>query len=393
MDSDTAGDVDEREFVELFDGGVGFTPLDGFIVVFYDGATDTTYAAFDLIGYRTNAAGYFTLGNNLVLERDIVFPNNFLQNGADAVALFTGNLTEFPNGTPITFTNLRDAVVYDTSDADDTGLLLLLNNGQPQVDENGTGSGSNFSIQRCPDGTGGLRNTFTYIPFTPTADRRNSCGQQNTQPGNNVTAGAAAGDANATFARVTLAGETTFTPISPSSAGTPPAGYTIVTNGVAYDVTTTATVVSPVTVCFTAGSVNDPTEFSRVRLLHLESGILVDRTIRAPNSPAPDFASRKVCASVTALSPFVTALAPPVMVSGRVVTPDGRGLRNAVVSLIDSQGVRRTATTSSFGIYSFSDVRADETYIFTIASKRYRFTPRQMLVSDSLSNVDFVGLE
>ena len=82
-----------------------------------------------------------------------------------------------------------------------------------------------------------------------------------------------------------------------------------------------------------------------------------------------------------------------VSVSGRVLTPDGRGLRNAVVSLIDSQGVSRTATTSSFGRYSFSDVRAGESYTITVSSKRYRFTPRQMLISDNLSNVDFVGLE
>ncbi len=91
---------------------------------------------------------------------------------------------------------------------------------------------------------------------------------------------------------------------------------------------------------------------------------------------------------------LATTCAPAIAtVSGRVLTPDGRGLRNAVVSLIDSQGVRRTATTSSFGLYSFSDVRVGETYTITVSSKRYRFTPRQMLINNNLSNLDFVGLE
>ena len=80
-------------------------------------------------------------------------------------------------------------------------------------------------------------------------------------------------------------------------------------------------------------------------------------------------------------------------VSGRVLTPDGRNLRNAIVSLIDSQGVRRTATSSSFGVYSFADVRTGDTYTLTVSSKRYRFTPLIMPINDNLANLDFVGLE
>lgn len=82
-----------------------------------------------------------------------------------------------------------------------------------------------------------------------------------------------------------------------------------------------------------------------------------------------------------------------VSVSGRVTTPGGQNLRNAVVSIIDSAGVRRTATTSSFGIYSFDGVRTGETYTLTVASKRYRFTPKVLQIDTALTNVDFVGLE
>src|SRR6185503_19105343 len=54
LDSDTPG-TDAAEFVELYDGGVGNTSLTGLVVVFYNGATDTSYRAIDLDGFSTNA--------------------------------------------------------------------------------------------------------------------------------------------------------------------------------------------------------------------------------------------------------------------------------------------------------------------------------------------------
>ena len=174
VDADTPG-TDAAEFVELYDGGVGNTPLDGLVVVFYNGSNDLSYAAFDLDGFSTNANGYFTLGNAATSGADLVFADNFLQNGADAVALYVGNASSFPNGTAVTTTDLQDAVVYDTDDADDPGLLVLLNAGEPQVNENGGGSGTTQSSQRCPNGTGGARNTSTYLQATPSPDGVNTC--------------------------------------------------------------------------------------------------------------------------------------------------------------------------------------------------------------------------
>ena len=96
----------------MYDGGVGNTALDGLVVVFYNGNGDVSYAAFDLDGRSTNANGYFTLGNAATPGVDLVFADNLLQNGADAVALYAANATDFPNGTSVTTTNLRDAIVY-----------------------------------------------------------------------------------------------------------------------------------------------------------------------------------------------------------------------------------------------------------------------------------------
>ena len=176
VDSDQNG-TDTMEFVELYDGGVGNTSLTGTVVVFYNGSDDTSYAAFDLDGFSTNANGYFTLGNAAVPGVDLVFADGLMQNGADAVAVYVGNGSSFPNGTAVTTANLIDALVYDTSDADDPGLLVLLNSGQPQVNEDNGGNGITNSNQRCPNGSGGARNTSTYNQFTPTPDGANVCVQ------------------------------------------------------------------------------------------------------------------------------------------------------------------------------------------------------------------------
>ncbi|MBW4685234.1 MAG: ExeM/NucH family extracellular endonuclease [Komarekiella atlantica HA4396-MV6] len=174
IDSDTPS-TDVAEFVELYDGGAGNTDLSGLVVVFYNGSNDLSYAAFDLDGYSTDANGYFVLGNAGVPSVDLIFPGNTLQNGADAVALYTANATDFPNNTPITTTNLIDAIAYDTNDADDPGLLALLNPSQPQVDENSGANGSaNDSLQRVPNGAGGARNTSSYQALTPTPGTANA---------------------------------------------------------------------------------------------------------------------------------------------------------------------------------------------------------------------------
>lgn len=174
LDSDTPG-TDAAEFVELYDGGVGNTSLTGLVVVFFNGSNDLSYRAIDLDGFSTNASGYFTIGNAAVTGVDLTFPGNILQNGPDAVALYAANASNFPTDSAITTTNLRDAVVYDTADADDPGLLVLLNAGQPQVDESGGAGPEGDSIGRCPNGDGGARNTNTYLARTPTPDGANNC--------------------------------------------------------------------------------------------------------------------------------------------------------------------------------------------------------------------------
>lgn len=174
VDADTPG-TDAAEFIELYDGGVGNYLLDGYVVVLYNGGTDVSYNAIDLDGFQTDVNGYFVIGSTGMGTDIELSPGSsgWLQNGADAVALYLDDAINFPNGTPITIANLVDAIVYDTSDGDDAGLLVLLNAAEPQVNEDGNGNKDTESNQRIPNGSGGLRNTSTYAQTVPTPGAEN----------------------------------------------------------------------------------------------------------------------------------------------------------------------------------------------------------------------------
>jgi len=161
--------VDE-EFLELFDGGAGQTPLDGLALVFYDSGLQS-YAALDLDGLSTSADGYLLVGGSAT-SPDAALPAA-LDDGAAAVALVIGDGSDFPPGTPLDTTAVIDAIVYDSGQADVSGLLDLLEPGEPQVNEDENGNASNDSLQRCPNGSGGQRRTSTYAPSSPTPGMAN----------------------------------------------------------------------------------------------------------------------------------------------------------------------------------------------------------------------------
>lgn len=172
--------TDAAEFVELI--GEPNTSLDGLVVVFFNGSNDQSYAAYDLTGFSTDANGLFVLGNEGVNGVQLIFPGNSLQNGQDAVAIYTGTAAEWPSGTPVSATNLVDALVYDTADADDPVLISTLTPGQPQVDENANMTGVDVSISRIPDG-GAPFNTSVFVLQTPTPGAFNQSGTPSCEAG------------------------------------------------------------------------------------------------------------------------------------------------------------------------------------------------------------------
>jgi hypothetical protein len=166
---------DDKEYVELWDGGIGNQSLVGYCLVFYNGNGDTAYFAMDLTG-STDGAGYYLVGNVGVVPAPAqTWVTNFLQNGPDAVALYFDSAANFPNGSAINVgATLQDAVVTETSDGPDPGLLVLTP-GQPQVDENANGLSANESVFRCPDGAGGQFITTSWIAGPPTPGAPTLC--------------------------------------------------------------------------------------------------------------------------------------------------------------------------------------------------------------------------
>ncbi|HSI87587.1 MAG TPA: carboxypeptidase-like regulatory domain-containing protein, partial [Pyrinomonadaceae bacterium] len=81
------------------------------------------------------------------------------------------------------------------------------------------------------------------------------------------------------------------------------------------------------------------------------------------------------------------------MVSGRLLTPAGRMISNAIVTL-QGPGVNLTAQTGHFGTYRFVGVPTGQTYTLTVSDgKRFSFTPssRQIVVNADVANEDFTS--
>lgn len=171
LDCDTPG-IDEQEFVELKSDSPNF-PLDGYVVVFFNGSAaggDSSYMAIDLDGYVTDDNGLLLMGSTTMTPfPQLIMGANSIQNGADAVAVYQANASDFPQGTLATQDNLIDALVYGTNDADDEDLMELLGVSE-QINEGA--SGNTDSIQRNNDGT--------YFVATPTPrDLNDGSGIQN----------------------------------------------------------------------------------------------------------------------------------------------------------------------------------------------------------------------
>ena len=86
-------------------------------------------------------------------------------------------------------------------------------------------------------------------------------------------------------------------------------------------------------------------------------------------------------------------LSPVVTVAGRVTTPTGAGLKSAIVSIFDPNGVKRSVLTNSFGFYTLDTVKPGQLYLITVSSKRFRFAAQSIQIDTDLVNVDFVGVE
>jgi hypothetical protein len=103
-------------------------------------------------------------------------------------------------------------------------------------------------------------------------------------------------------------------------------------------------------------------------------------------------------APITINGGFWTSEAAPtaaaILISGRIITANELGIRNARVSLTDtSTNEIRRSVSSSFGYFRFIDVEVGKTYILTVNSKRFTFNPNTRILSpnDDLLDENFVA--
>lgn len=276
-----------------------------------------------------------------------------------------------PDGTKITFTDRGSGQLWRIN-VDGTGLIRLTNGGSFGYEHP--------SYAKQPDADGDGRGDACDASF-----------EANTPTGTNVAVQSP--NANVSFSNVSQVGTTSFTPITPNQ-NQMPQGYTLCPDCPAYEITTTAVITPPITVCLgVPAAVTEPL-FLQMRLLHGENGVLVDHTT---NRFTDGNGQRFVCGSVNSLSPFILAsnIAPTaanVSILGRVLTSSGRGLPNAVVSLTDSNGSSRMTRTSTFGFYRFNGIEAGQMLIINVRAKGFEFEPRILSINEDLTNVNFIPI-
>ena len=82
-----------------------------------------------------------------------------------------------------------------------------------------------------------------------------------------------------------------------------------------------------------------------------------------------------------------------VSIGGRIFTPEGEGLRNAIVHLTKPDGTTVSTRSTSFGYYRFENLGAGQIYVIGVNSKLYTFAPRVVQASYSLTDIDFTAFE
>ncbi|MBS1795600.1 MAG: carboxypeptidase regulatory-like domain-containing protein [Acidobacteria bacterium] len=192
----------------------------------------------------------------------------------------------------------------------------------------------------------GFAHTFSNVAWGPEIQDATNAG---------IDVGFTAGAVSVNFGAVAQAGTTTVTPISPASAGSAPDGFLL--GNQAYEISTTASVTPPITVCFTVAG--DPTigAFNKMTIFHNEGGVLVDRTF------SRDFATKRICARTSSLSPFVLGeeIDPNrPSITGITVDQNGQPLAGVAVALTGTES--RSATTDSDGRFGFVNLTPNGDY-------------------------------
>lgn len=82
-----------------------------------------------------------------------------------------------------------------------------------------------------------------------------------------------------------------------------------------------------------------------------------------------------------------------VSVTGRIIDSNGAGIRNVRVTLTGLSGGARTALSGPYGYFRFDDVAAGNTYVFSVAAKRYTFSQASLVrsITDETDDIIFTA--
>jgi len=194
------------------------------------------------------------------------------------------------------------------------------------------------------------------------------------------------GGVNLKFPTVVSAGTTSLTQLDPAVAQTgAPVGITFI--GPAYDLSTTATVTTPIHICMYLPSIADNNTFNNLRMLHKVAGIWTELLTSSKNMTA-----KILCADAPSLSQFTVGVRPgfqtaaPGQIRGRITDAQDVPVAGAVVRLAGSQN--RKVITDDNGNYTFAGVTTGGFYTVSPSRANYSFTPGERSFSQLANGTD-----
>jgi CSLREA domain-containing protein len=125
-----------------------------------------------------------------------------------------------------------------------------------------------------------------------------------------------------------------------------------------------------------------------------QTGLLFD----SPSTGTQTFQFNSGTPAANPINGLFSVLGPTaasVTVSGKVTNNQGRGIRNVLITMTDSQGRVQTAQTTAFGYYKFESVAAGETVTITAKARRFRFNQSSIVrtTNESITDADFVSAQ
>lgn len=182
--------------------------------------------------------------------------------------------------------------------------------------------------------------------------------------------------ATMTFSEVASPGSVTLAPIEPSELPLALPGQFSIEGGLSYDVSTTAGISGPITLCFNVSHVTDPTLFATLRVLHGEGGNWVDRTT------SREYSTGTICALAASLSPFVVGhldvtyqvrelydatravkAGSTIPLKIQLFAPWGANL-SAQDVVVSATGLKKMSDTASFAVQDAGQSNADNNFRF-----------------------------